>query len=65
MILFWPRSVGKRILRGREESWGGTRGKRSVGKSTLNRLETGGEEVVSTERYKKIIYDAGAIGDFF
>jgi hypothetical protein len=41
------------------------KGKALAGKSTLNRLETGGEEVVSTERYKKIVYDAGAIGDFF
>jgi hypothetical protein len=41
------------------------KGKALAGKSTLNRLETGGEEVVSTERYKKIIYTAGAIVDFF
>jgi hypothetical protein len=41
------------------------KGKALAGKSTLNRLETGGEKVTSTERYKKIVYDAGAIGDFF
>jgi hypothetical protein len=41
------------------------KGKALAGKSTLNRLETGGEEMAGTERYKKIIYTAGAIGDFF
>jgi hypothetical protein len=56
---------GKEDPEGKSRKLERDKGKALAGKSTLNRLETGGEEVASTERYKKIVYDGGAIGDFF
>jgi hypothetical protein len=41
------------------------RGKGLAGKSTLQRLETGGEEVGGGERYKKVVYDGEAIERYF
>ena len=41
------------------------RGRALAGKSTLQRLETSEEQVGESERYKKIVYDAGTIENYF
>jgi hypothetical protein len=41
------------------------KGKAFAGKSTLQRLEPWGDEVGDSERYKKIVYDAGTIERYF
>jgi hypothetical protein len=52
-----PEGEGRKLVR--------DRGKALAGKSTLHRLETGHGDVVSTDRYKKIVYEAGAIEEYF
>jgi hypothetical protein len=47
--------VGKRDLKGRDRRRASDRGMPLAGKSTLNRLELGGETVESDEVYKKIV----------
>jgi hypothetical protein len=41
------------------------KGKALAGKSTLQRLETAGDMVGNGERYKKVLYDGGAIEGYF
>jgi hypothetical protein len=47
--------VGKRDLKGQHRRRASDRGKPLAGKSTLNRLELGGETVGADEAYKKIV----------
>jgi hypothetical protein len=56
---------GKGDLEGEGRKLVRDRGKALAGKNTLHKLETAHADVVSTERYKKIVYEAGAIEEYF
>jgi len=56
---------GKRDLAGATRHRKQDRGKPGAGKSTLNRLELSGEQVVAGERYKKIVMHEEAIDSLF
>jgi hypothetical protein len=56
---------GKGDPEGEERKLERDRGKALAGKSTLNRLETAGKDVGSAERYKKVVYEEGAIEEYF
>ncbi len=58
-------AVGKGDLTGAQRRRVRDRGHALAGKSTLNRLERTAAQLESGERYKKIVYDAGAIEALF
>ncbi|HEX9611174.1 MAG TPA: IS1380 family transposase [Gemmatimonadales bacterium] len=58
-------AAGKRDVTGEQRKRARDRGHALAGKSTLNRLEGTPAEATAAARYKKIVYDEGAIEDFF
>ena len=52
-----PEGEGRKLVR--------DKGKALAGKSTLHRLETAHGDASKAERYKKVVYDAGAIEEYF
>ena len=58
-------AVGKHDLTGAARRRARDRGHALAGKRTLNRLERTAAKLESSERYKKVVYDAAAIERFF
>ncbi len=58
-------AVGKRDLTGERRELPRDRGHSLAGKSTLNRLELTPADATAEARYKKVVYDAGAIDRLF
>jgi hypothetical protein len=58
-------AVGKRDLTGEQRELARDRGHALAGKSTLNRVELTPADATAEARYKKVVYDAGAVDHLF
>lgn len=58
-------AVGKRDLTGEQRELPRDRGHALAGKSTLNRIELTPANATAEARYKKVVYDAGAVDRLF